>query len=116
MLLRTRLVAVIIFTLCCAYSSLAATQPREQSFDTAWRFTRGDIANAEQAAFDDAAWKAVDVPHDWSIAGPFEQNAPAGGAGAFLPSGIAWYRKHFNLDETGKGRRVFIEFDGVMDK
>ncbi len=42
--------------------------------------------------------------------------ASAGGAGAFLPTGVAWYRKHFELPPSARGKRVFIEFDGVMSR
>jgi beta-galactosidase len=95
----------------------AAAQPREtSSFDSGWRFAKGDVAGAETIAFDDAGWTGIDLPHDWVIAGPFDEHAAATGSGAFLPSGIAWYRKHFTLPETILGKRVFIEFDGVMER
>ena len=67
------------------------------SFDAGWRFLKSEAPGAEQSAFDDAAWRALDVPHEWSIEGPFDQKNPTSGAGAFLPSGVAWYRKHFTL-------------------
>src|SRR6202042_2014539 len=51
---------------------------------------------------------------DWSIEGPFDPNAAAGGAGGFLPTGIGWDREHFTLGDYGPQARVFIEFDGVM--
>jgi len=63
--------------------------------DAGWHFVQADISGAEQPGFDDAKWKTVSVPHDWSIAGPFAETNLAGGAGAFLPSGVAWYRKTF---------------------
>src|ERR1039458_1296823 len=84
------------------------------SFDDGWRFLKADAPDAEQPGFDDSNWKAVSVPHDWSIAGPFAETNKTGGAGAFLPSGVAWYRKHFSLPSEDLGRRVFVEFDGVM--
>ncbi len=56
----------------------------------------------------------LNVPHDWSIEGPFDEKNPTGGAGGFLPAGVGWYRKHFTLPADYAGRRVFIEFDGVM--
>jgi beta-galactosidase len=83
------------------------------AFDLNWRFARGDVKGASDARFADASWERVDTPHDWSIDGPFDPNAPAGGAGAFLPAGVGWYRKHFTLREDPK-RRVIVEFDGVM--
>ena len=54
------------------------------------------------------------LPHDWSIEGPFDRQNPTGGAGAFLPAGVGWYRKRFTLSSDYSRRRVFVEFDGVM--
>lgn len=85
-----------------------------QSFDPDWRFFKDDAPGAEQPGFDDAAWRTLDVPHDWSIEGPFAETNKTGGAGGFLPSGVAWYRKAFSLPAAVEGRKVFIEFDGVM--
>jgi beta-galactosidase len=83
-------------------------------FDTGWHFLQADSPGAEQPGFDDAKWKTVSLPHDWSIAGPFAETNLAGGAGAFLPSGVAWYRKKFSLPAGDLNRRVFVEFDGMM--
>src|SRR5262249_31957630 len=83
-------------------------------FDDDWLFFKGDAEGAQDVSFDDSAWRKLDVPHDWSIEGPFDQNAPTGGAGGYLPGGIGWYRKHFSLPADCKAKRVCIEFDGVM--
>ncbi len=94
--------------------SVSAQGGREiRNFDAGWLFHKGDLANAQRADLDDSAWKKVDVPHDWSIEGPFDQKNPTGGAGGFLPSGVSWYRKHFNPG-SDMTKRVFVEFDGVM--
>ncbi|MGN6370128.1 MAG: glycoside hydrolase family 2 TIM barrel-domain containing protein [Phycisphaerae bacterium] len=82
-------------------------------FDRDWRFHKGDVAGGEAPGLADAAWQRVDVPHDWSIEGPFDPKNPSGGAGAFLPGGVGWYRKHFTISEVGQ-KHVFITFDGVM--
>jgi len=42
------------------------------NFDGDWRFLKADAAGAEKTEFDDATWRKLDVPHDWSIEGPFE--------------------------------------------
>ncbi|HVW20071.1 MAG TPA: glycoside hydrolase family 2 TIM barrel-domain containing protein [Opitutaceae bacterium] len=86
----------------------------DRSLDQDWRFTRGDFAGAERAGFDDSAWRRLDVPHDWGIEGPFDPMNPAGGAGAFLPTGVGWYRKHFALPADAAGRKVYVAFEGVM--
>jgi len=83
-------------------------------FDTNWLFNKGDATGADKASFADAGWRKVDVPFDWSIEGPYDQNANTGGYGGYLPSGIGWFRKHFTLPSNFSGRRVFVEFDGVM--
>jgi beta-galactosidase len=87
---------------------------RAQNFDAGWFFSRTDIKGAEQPDFSDSAWRKLDLPHDWSIEGPVDQNNPSSGRGAFVPTGIGWYRKHFTLSPDAAGKSVFIQFDGVM--
>jgi hypothetical protein len=58
-----------------ASAALAATEPAEGPreiipFDTDWRFQLGDDATTKQPDFDDTKWRALDVPHDWSIEAP----------------------------------------------
>jgi beta-galactosidase len=84
------------------------------SFDQDWQFQKGDAPGAEKSDFDDSAWRRLDVPHDWSIAGPVDEKNPTGQGGGFMPSGVGWYRKHFTVANEFRYRLVFIEFDGVM--
>ncbi len=115
------LTGLIIITLaCCSWpSALVNGQSRRVlSMDFGWKFELGDVQDAEQVAFDDSGWRELDLPHDWSVepeSGGFRQEAPTGGAGGYVPTGIGWYRKHFNLTENMRGRRVWIEFDGVYE-
>lgn len=74
------------------------------------------VANtgAPQAvAFDDSAWRPLDVPHDWGIEGPFRDDLP-GDTGKLPWKGIGWYRKHFVVPASEAGKRIFIDFDGAM--
>src|SRR5208283_1182057 len=94
-------VFVCIWLVTLAVGALAAA-PVENvrvttSLDAGWRFLETDAPDAEQPQFDDSAWRKLDVPHDWSIEGPFSETNQTGGAGGFLPSGVGWYRKHFSL-------------------
>lgn len=66
-----------------------------------------------QPGFDDSGWRAVDVPHDWGIEGPFAQELP-GETGKLPWAGSAWYRKRFELPASDAGRRVVLEIDGAM--
>ncbi|HZR19530.1 MAG TPA: beta-galactosidase GalB [Verrucomicrobiae bacterium] len=66
-----------------------------------------------QPAFDDSAWRKLNLPHDWGIEGPFKQEYP-GETGKLPWWGVAWYRKHFQLPASDAGRRIFLEMDGAM--
>ena len=85
---------------------------REQMlFDVGWRFHLGDVTGGEQPELDDSAWKALDLPHDWSAEAGFSPtNASCTG---YLPGGIGWYRKTFTGEAAWSGRRVLVTFDGV---
>jgi beta-galactosidase len=84
------------------------------SFDAGWLFLKADATGAEQTNFDDSAWRKLDVPHDWSIEGPFSETNKTSGSDAFLPGGVGWYRKHFSLPANSSAKIFSIEFDGVM--
>ena len=86
---------------------------RRFCWDDDWRFARGDPPGAEDPTYDDAGWRALDLPHDWSIEGPWSEEHPSGGRGGSLPGGIGWYRKQFPTPASAAGKRVWVEFDGV---
>ncbi|UOQ51129.1 beta-galactosidase GalB [Hymenobacter cellulosivorans] len=83
-----------------------------ESFNKGWKFYLGDNAQAKEAAFDDASWRPLTLPHDWSIEGKFDEKNPAKPEGGGLPTGIGWYRKTFTLPAAAD-KRIYIEFDGV---
>jgi len=106
-------ILAVTFVLCMSLSALAQSRVTT-SFDKDWLFLKSDAQGAEQSNFADSTWRKLDVPHDWSIEGPFDAKNPTGGAGGFLPAGIGWYRKHFTVPKDQTNRRVFIDFDGIM--
>ena len=74
---------------------------RKQLFDADWQFSK-----------DSTTWRTVNLPHDWSIEGDFDKDAPAGHDGAYLPTGKGWYRKEFrikNLELRDKTLRLYFE-------
>jgi len=85
-----------------------------QSFNQNWKFTLADSTlHASAAVYNDNSWRTLNLPHDWSIESDFGKNFPASPGGGALPGGIGWYRKSFVVDKADKGKRVFIDFDGV---
>ena len=96
---------------------MSAAQPQtprlELAADSNWKFLLGDPNGAEARSFEDASWRRVDLPHDWSIEGRPAKDNPTGSAGGFYPAGTGWYRKTFSAPPEWRGKRVSIEFDGV---
>ncbi|MES1200217.1 MAG: glycoside hydrolase family 2 TIM barrel-domain containing protein [Pseudomonadota bacterium] len=99
-----------------AAAASEAPPTRRASFDEGWTFSQGDFPGAEANGFADDSWAGVDLPHDWSIAGPYDEQAPTGGSGGYLPTGIGWYRKRFTLPASTTGKRVAIVFDGIYQR
>ena len=92
-------------------------------FDAGWRFAlvntagitdpTGAFADAASPGYDDSGWRAIHVPHDWSIElNPTPGPATTSGTG-FYQGGLGWYRKTFTLPPVLAGKRVAVEFDGV---
>ncbi len=84
---------------------------KKQNLNLDWLFHLGDEPGADFMGYDDAAWRQVTLPHDWSVEHPFDRSN-ASGTG-YLPGGTAWYRKHFVLGEETQGKRVRLYFGGV---
>lgn len=82
-------------------------------FTDGWRFLQSDAPGAEEPRFPDTSWTTVNLPHDWSIAGPVKEDAPSRGAGGFFPNGVGWYRKSFSFTPNA-GHKTYVVFDGVM--
>ena len=115
---RSLTIVALGVALLCGGAHAADVRER-QSFDAGWRFTKGDPAGSaapdavSQPAFDDAAWRKLDLPHDWGVEGPFKQEYP-GETGKLPWWGVGWYRKHFTLPAADAGRRVYLDIDGAM--
>ncbi|KAI4698607.1 hypothetical protein J4E81_005830 [Alternaria sp. BMP 2799] len=69
-----------------------------------------------QSSFDDAAWEAVSLPHDWAISGTFDAPGVEGGLGRLPINGIGWYRRTLSMDAEvlHSGESVFLDVDGAM--
>jgi beta-galactosidase len=67
-----------------------------------------------QAGFDDSGWRAVTLPHDWAIEGPFLETGPYGGMGRLQTWGPVWYRRKLDIPAADRGRAIFLDVDGAM--
>ncbi len=77
------------------------------NFNGNWLFFRGEIKNdaAQHPSFKDTNWQAVHLPHSPKLLPLRHPWKPDN-------EGINWYRKHFQLPETYKDRKLFMEFEG----
>ncbi len=130
--IRLLLAAVAVFTF-NSFAAQAGDSPREHlSLDANWKFHLGDDwpgalhldkagASSGPAAekFNDQAWRALDLPHDWAIELPFDQHADANhgfkpvGPG-FPRNSLGWYRRTFDLPPEDAGKRIWLTFDGAF--
>ena len=93
--------------------SMAFGQREVQDFNRDWRFTKGEQPEAaRQLSFNDSAWQAVRLPHDWAISGPVQRQ------GARTPAscpGRVWAGTGSrSRRQRAAGQRVYFDFDGVM--
>lgn len=87
----------------------------EECIDFGYKFLLSDLGGGEDPDLDDSSWRTLNLPHDWSIEGEYDKNAPCGGCGGFLPTGIGWYRKRLTVaPHLRDGRSVYLRFDGVF--
>ena len=109
-----RRIISLLFTLCVSVVA-ANAQPGfgdAQLMNDNWLFSLSDNSKYSDTGYDDSQWRVLSLPHDWSIEGtPSPDLASCTG---YLPGGIAWYRKHFKVDD-GKARH-FIYFEGVYNR
>jgi beta-galactosidase len=90
-----------------------ASSRKVENFNFGWKFHKGDVDGADNISFSDGSWRKLDLPHDWSIEGPFSpQWASCTG---YLPAGIGWYRKSFKVPKSDQGKKVFIYFGGIYN-
>lgn len=113
-----------------AVALTAAAQRSETLLRRGWRFTQTDDSAAVSPGFDDSRWKAVEVPHDWAITGPFDRShdlqtvavtqdgekratLKTGRSGGLPYMGTGWYRTSFGVPQ---GKCATLVFDGAMSE
>ncbi|KAI1842681.1 hypothetical protein JX266_011143 [Neoarthrinium moseri] len=74
----------------------------------------GQDVEYTQASFDDGAWEAVNLPHDWAIKGPFNAPGISGGMGRLPSDGVGWYRRTLTFSSSDVGKSIFLDIDGAM--
>lgn len=101
----------------------------EQDLNFGWKFQYGEHPGAVKADFDDSGWIVVNLPHDFQISQPWvapatdekadESNQMANIASrlssrGFKEMGTGWYRKTITPQQDWKGKRILLDFGGIM--
>ena len=103
-------------------------QRSEYLLEKGWKFTKGEVSNAEAPAFNDTKWETVTIPHDWAIFGPFDKNndlqnvavtqnfetqasLKTGRTGGLPYVGTGWYRTTFH---STPGKQTTLSLDGAL--
>ena len=112
-------------------STIVFAQPGRttNSLNFGWLFHAGDLSDGALPMLDDSSWRKIDLPHDFQIEQPWVAPAPSerpdntdvaanirsrlSGRG-FKEMGKAWYRYHLTPDDSLKGRRLLLDFGGIM--
>lgn len=93
--------------LCLPYTVTQGKSREKYNFNSQWLLHVGDVNSGESVKLNDGAWKKVTLPHAFNEDEAFkiaiDQHTDT----------ISWYRKHFKLTNSDKGKKVFIEFEGV---
>lgn len=104
--MKRTLALVFLCWLAAAAAAIAGESSRVTlNLNREWRFKLGDPKGAEASSFDDTSWTRTGLPHSFSI--PYFE-------GTEFYTGYGWYRKALDVPETLRGRRLFLEFDGVF--
>lgn len=109
--LKVWLFLLLLLTGLLPLTVLAKEDGREKlNFNQGWKFVRGNIQEAIQVDYpmeELERWESVNLPHT-------VREEPYINSGGINYQGEAMYRKHFKLSEDYEGKKIFIEFEGVM--
>ena len=87
--------------------SASTSARRVYSLNHNWLFNEKNLANATRPGFNDLTFQRVTIPHT-------NKMLPWHGFDDKEYEFVSIYRRHFRLPAELKGRRVFIDFGGVM--
>jgi len=109
----TTVAAMGLFTfMSCSSSDSKAIANRKINFNTNWQFHLNTPADKDTVTTT-TQWRTLNLPHDWSIEGQFDQKSPTGTGGGALKGGLGWYKKTFTVEEKDSTKLTSIAFDAV---
>ncbi|MBF4517210.1 DUF4982 domain-containing protein [Flavobacterium sp. ANB] len=105
------IIGILFFSSCSKKED--AFVNRKVSFNSDWSFHLNDNIQDHDTIGTSTKWRTLNVPHDWSIEGKFDEKSPAGYGGGSLNGGLGWYKKTFRIESKDINKIISITFDGV---
>lgn len=103
---------ILLELLVCTLVQAQVSFGEAKKFNENWLFSLSDDSLGASASYDDSKWRKLDLPHDWSVEGQLSPSLAS--CTGYLPGGIGWYRKHFQV--TDKAARHYIYFEGAYNR
>ena len=103
---------ILLGLLVCTVVQAQVSFGEAKKFNENWLFSLSDDSLSTSASYDDSKWRKLDLPHDWSVEGQLSPSLAS--CTGYLPGGIGWYRKHFQV--TDKAARHYIYFEGAYNR
>lgn len=121
---------LLVFLATLSMCAIVSAQQRStNSLSFGWLFHAGDTPDGASLKLDDSGWKRIDLPHDFQTEQPWVAPDPSErpdntDAAANIKSRLsgrgfkemdkAWYRYHLTPADSLKGRRLLLDFGGIM--
>ena len=128
--MKPKHILFVTLLLAATSMSLSATERDTICIDNGWMFHRGDISEVSQLkSAMQAQGEAVNLPHDFQIlqdwvapdASERPDNSDVGSnvrsrlsPRGFKEMGIGWYRYELTPKDEWKGKRIVLDFQGIM--
>lgn len=103
---------ILLELLVCTLVQAQVSFGEAKKFNENWLFSLSDDSLGASASYNDSKWRKLDLPHDWSVEGQLSPSLAS--CTGYLPGGIGWYRKHFQV--TDKAARHYIYFEGAYNR
>lgn len=88
-----------------AVKEMSESMRQEINLNGNWKYCKGASADFFSEEYDDSSWTWVNLPHNTSLYTAENKNSY---------EGISCYRKIFSIDEECAGKRIILNFEGVM--
>ena len=103
---------ILLGLLVCTIVQAQVSFGEAKKFNENWLFSLSDDSLGASVSYNDSKWRKLDLPHDWSVEGQLSPSLAS--CTGYLPGGIGWYRKHFQVAD--KAARHYIYFEGTYNR